>query len=114
MACGARSGLKHGVLYRLRYGDTPPLSPTLFRNAGKSATVDGDDVRVNTAAKHHHSLHAHYRVSRADPGARALYRDDHGDHSASAAHYGRRRLPDASTTRTPETTPVTGAPGGRV
>ena len=32
-----------------------PLSPTLFRNAGKSAIADGADARVSTGVKRHRS-----------------------------------------------------------
>jgi hypothetical protein len=86
---------------------TGSLSPTLFRNAGQSATVDGADARVSTGVRRHRTPHAHYHVSRADPGAASPYRADHGDHSASAAHDAHRRPPGASTTRRPGTTPVT-------
>src|SRR5258705_13011555 len=89
-----------------------PLCPTLFRTAGKSAIAGGADARVSTDVRLPRSHHAQYRVSRAAPGANVLYPDDHVDHSARAVHYARKQPPDASTTKTPETRPITCALSG--
>src|SRR6266496_4768596 len=88
-----------------------PLSPTLLRTAVQSASVAGVAARVSIGVVRHRSPRAHYRVSRGGPGVTSLYRADHVDHNANAVHYGHRRPPGASTTRRPETRPLTGAPG---
>src|SRR6266496_788090 len=75
-----------------------PLSPTLLRTAVQSASVAGVAARVSIGVVRHRSPRAHYRA-------------DHVDHNANAVHYGHRRPPGASTTRRPETRPLTGAPG---
>jgi Transposase DDE domain len=87
-----------------------PLSPTLFRTGGQSAIADDSDARVSIGAGRHRSHRAQYRVSTGDPGAACPYRVDHADHNASAVPSAHRKLPDASTTRKPEITPITGAP----
>src|SRR6266702_5680554 len=95
----ARSGWKLNNAYGLSLA----LSPTLFRNAGKSAIAAGADARVSIDARPPRSRRAQYRVSRDGPGASDPYRDGHADHSDRGVHSARKRPPDASTTKTPGT-----------
>jgi len=88
--------------------DNRSLSPTHFRSGGKTAIAGGGAATASIGAKRRRSLPVRYRANTADPDAACPYHVDHADHSGHAVPDARRRPLDASTTRRPETTPVTG------
>src|SRR5437764_10478692 len=88
------------------HGLDDALSPTLFKSGGRRSMLRVCHGRANSSTGNRARWSEPDLRDRAVPIARSPCRVDHDDHSAPVAHYGCKRRPAASATKSPGRDPV--------